>query len=77
MFVRDVTRALEEANVPYCVVGGLAVNLHGIPRTTFDIDLVVPREAAPLRRCREALESLGRTSPTYGTSKRLLPRGSR
>lgn len=59
MFVRDVTRALEEANVPYCVVGGLAVNLHGIPRTTFDVDLVVPREAGPLRRCREALESLG------------------
>lgn len=59
MFVRDVTRALEEAGVPYCIVGGLAVNLHGIPRTTFDVDLVVPREADPLRRCREVLEGLG------------------
>jgi hypothetical protein len=59
MFVRDVTRALEEANVPYCVVGGLAVNLHGIPRTTFDVDIVVPREGAALAACRVALESIG------------------
>ncbi len=59
MFVRDVTRALDEAGVPYCIVGGLAVNLHGIPRTTFDVDVAVPREAAPLRACREVLEGLG------------------
>ena len=59
MFVREVTRALDEAGVPYCIVGGLAVNLHGIPRTTFDVDVVVPREAGPLRACREALEGLG------------------
>jgi hypothetical protein len=41
------------------IVGGLAVNLYGIPRTTFDLDLVVPREAGPLAACREALEGLG------------------
>jgi hypothetical protein len=59
VFVRDVTRALDEAAVPYCIVGGLAVNLYGIPRTTFDVDLVVPRERGPLAGCRQALEGLG------------------
>ncbi|HEY8431850.1 MAG TPA: nucleotidyl transferase AbiEii/AbiGii toxin family protein [Sandaracinaceae bacterium] len=59
MFARDVARALEEHGVEHCVVGGLAVNLYGIPRATYDVDIVVRREVDPLRRCREALEGLG------------------
>ncbi len=59
VFVRDVTEALEQRHVRYAVVGGVAVNLYGIPRTTFDLDIVVIRDAESLRRCREALESLG------------------
>lgn len=40
-------------------MGGLAVNLHGIPRATYDVDLVVRREARQLLACREALEGIG------------------
>ena len=43
MFIRDVADALEERGVGYAVVGGGAVNLHGIPRTTYDLDIVVDR----------------------------------
>ena len=36
-----IGNALQEAGVSYAVCGGLAVTIHGAPRTTKDIDLVV------------------------------------
>lgn len=41
--------ALEEGGAEFAILGGVAVNLHGIPRLTLDIDLVVrlPRIAWP------------------------------
>jgi len=36
----EVTRILEELDVPYVVGGSLASSLHGIPRSTQDVDLV-------------------------------------
>jgi len=37
----DLFRSLAKHNVPYLLVGGVAVNLHGIPRLTMDVDLAV------------------------------------
>lgn len=34
MFLRDLLSALSDELVPYAVVGGVAVNLHGVPRMT-------------------------------------------
>lgn len=62
VFVRALISTLNEKDVPYCLVGGVAVALHGVPRMTYDIDIVVPIEEAPLRDCREALEGLGLVS---------------
>jgi hypothetical protein len=45
--------------VRYCIVGGLAVNLHGIPRTTYDVDVVVARDVDDLGRAEKVLRSLG------------------
>jgi len=39
-----VTAALDEAQVPYALCGGLAVAVHGAPRATTDLDLLVPQE---------------------------------
>lgn len=36
-----IFRALNRSGIDYLVVGGLAVNFHGIPRMTYDIDLMV------------------------------------
>ena len=47
--VEAIVRALNEAQVDYLVVGGLAVNLHGFVRLTQDVDLVIrltPENAA-------------------------------
>jgi hypothetical protein len=35
-----ITRALDELKVPYLIGGSVASGLHGVGRTTFDIDLV-------------------------------------
>lgn len=41
----EVTRILEELDVPYVVGGSLASSLHGIPRSTQDADLVAALRA--------------------------------
>jgi hypothetical protein len=39
-----VTRALDASAVNYALCGGIAVGIHGAPRFTKDIDLLVPQE---------------------------------
>ncbi len=51
--------ALQAADARYLVVGGVAVVLHGHPRFTADLDLVVALDPANLRRALRALEQLG------------------
>ena len=36
-----IFRELNGLGIDYLLVGGLAVNFHGVPRTTYDIDLMV------------------------------------
>jgi hypothetical protein len=51
--------ALEASRVRYLVVGGVAVVLHGHPRFTADLDLVIALDRPNLRAARAALEGLG------------------
>ena len=37
MFYFEVFKAFYQEKIKYLVVGGLAVNLHGVPRITYDI----------------------------------------
>ncbi len=39
-----VTKLLDEAGIPYCLVGAMALNRYGYRRFTEDIDLLVTRE---------------------------------
>lgn len=41
MFYNDVFGVLSKYKVKYVVVGGTAVNLHGVPRFTADLDLII------------------------------------
>lgn len=36
-----IFRELNSSKIDYLVVGGLAVNFHGVPRMTYDIDLMI------------------------------------
>jgi len=43
---KTIFEELNEENIDYLVVGGLAVNFHGIPRMTYDIDLMIHLDSA-------------------------------
>ncbi len=36
-----IFRSFNKLGIDYLVVGGLAVNFHGIPRMTYDIDIMI------------------------------------
>jgi hypothetical protein len=59
MFLQEVLEALSTSGVRYCIVGGVAVNLHGVPRMTYDLDVVVVPEPDDLRAAEAVLTGLG------------------
>lgn len=59
LFYEDVIGALTDEGVRFVVVGGLAVILHGVPRTTADLDLAVDLNEDNVRRLVAVLTRLG------------------
>lgn len=62
MFINIVCDVLQKAGIPYAIVGGYAVALHGAPRGTFDIDFVIEWSLKNLQETEKALKSLGLVS---------------
>lgn len=56
--VLAIVRALNQAGVRYVIVGGLALNFHGLPRATADIDLFVAPDESNVERLRAALDGV-------------------
>lgn len=56
--VLEVIRAFNEHGVEYVLIGGVAVNFHGIPRATEDVDFLIRPDAENMARVRAALRSL-------------------
>jgi hypothetical protein len=54
-----IVRALNTAEVPFLVVGGIAVVHHGYGRVTQDVDLVIRLERDIITRTFHALKSVG------------------
>ena len=54
----DILREFYKNKVRYIVVGGIAVNLHGIPRMTADLDLMIDLEKENVLKFIEILKSL-------------------
>lgn len=42
--MRRVAASLEQAHIPYAIVGGMAVNAHRYERTTADVDILLTQE---------------------------------
>jgi predicted nucleotidyltransferase len=57
--LESVVRALNDAEVPFLVVGGLAVAAHGYGRQTQDVDIVIRLQPHVVRSAFQALEGLG------------------
>ena len=75
--IDSIARALNEAGVPFVIVGGLAVVAHGYGRQTQDLDLVVPIDADTVRRLFAALATLGYAPRVPVTASEVADRTTR
>lgn len=63
---------LERHEVRYVLVGGLAAVLHGVPRATFDVDLLLEATPDNVNRLLTALADAGFESAAQADPRRLL-----
>ncbi|MBI4646434.1 MAG: hypothetical protein HY738_07530 [Bacteroidia bacterium] len=59
MFYFEVFEALYRERIKYLLVGGLAVNLHGVPRVTYDIDIIILTDRDNILKLNNTLLNLG------------------
>ena len=62
-----ITRRLKALDIPYAVVGGMALFEHGFQRFTDDVDLLVTPEG--LKEIHDRLEGLGYVPPFTGSKQ--------
>ncbi len=51
-----ILKLVATKKIPFVIVGGAAMALHGIPRSTIDIDIVVPVEAETVNKLFSTIE---------------------
>jgi hypothetical protein len=73
--IESIVRALNDASVPFLVVGGLAVVAHGYGRQTQDVDLVIRLGPREIRAAFSALASLG-YAPRVPVTEEMLSDGA-
>lgn len=54
----DIFRAFHREQVEYVLIGGVALNLHGLVRATEDVDVFVRSDAANVDKIRKALRTV-------------------
>ncbi|OVE78078.1 hypothetical protein BVX98_01305 [bacterium F11] len=59
MYYELVFRSLVKNKVKFIVAGGMALNLHGIPRFTKDLDLLIDESKENLSRLLKTIKMLG------------------
>jgi predicted nucleotidyltransferase len=60
---KDLLRSLNSNKVRYLLIGGYAVILHGHPRLTNDLDVVIRDDSENIDRCIDALREFGFGGP--------------
>lgn len=59
MLITRLAQAFDTQKLPYAIVGGFAVALHGAVRGTIDLDIVIHLKEADFIRAEIALKSIG------------------
>lgn len=70
--LKEVFKSFQEHDVRYVVIGGIASILHGVPRATFDLDLLIEATADNGKRLLEALFESGIGTAALTTVDKLL-----
>ena len=54
-----IIRLLNKHKIKYLLIGGFAVVLYGVPRSTFDIDIAISLDAKCIKKTLDLLSGLG------------------
>lgn len=68
----DILNALDAAGAEYIVVGAHAMALHGVPRATGDIDILVRPNSDNASRVLDALGAFGAPTKAHGLTRNDL-----
>jgi hypothetical protein len=66
--LKDVFASFQKRNVEYLVIGGIAAVLHGVPRATFDLDILINPTLENAQRLLEAM-----LDARFGTAALVTP----
>lgn len=70
--LRDVFASFQKRKVRYIVIGGIAAVLHGVPRATFDLDILIQASPENGQRLLDALLEAGLGTATLISTDELL-----
>ena len=70
--LQGVFASFQSHNVRYVVIGGIAAVLHGVPRATFDLDILIEPSLDNARQLLAALEAAGFGTATLTTPEDML-----
>ena len=70
--LQDVFASLNRHNVRYVVIGGIAAVLHGVPRATFDLDILIDPTRENAQSLIEALLAAGLGTAALTTAGEIL-----
>ena len=70
--LEDVFASLRSHDVRYLIIGGIAAVLHGVPRVTFDLDLLIEATPGNTKRLLAALEEAGLGTAALTTPEEVL-----
>jgi len=70
--LKDVFRSFHEHDVRYVVIGGIASVAHGVPRATFDLDILVEATPRNAQRLLDALLAAGLVTAEMTDAATLL-----
>lgn len=57
--LKDVFSSFQKHGVKYIVIGGIAAVLHGVPRATFDLDILIEATEENVQKLLDALKEAG------------------
>lgn len=58
MFYFEILKGLFKSRIRYLIVGGLSVNLYGVPRVTQDIDIIIAKDRENILKITSLLKNL-------------------
>lgn len=70
--LQDVFRLFQQQEVKYVVIGGIASVLHGVPRATFDLDILIEATAENVQRLLTAMADAGFGTATMTNAEDVL-----